>query len=94
MQQKSFVLAAVLAAWMLLLLQTVAEFDKDILVQIEPVAEMELHSADKFVGHSMCRSKSLLLLPAAVGGLVYGRHVPHAVARQMLKLVSVAHSEV
>lgn len=82
---------------MLLLLQTVAELHKNNLMQTEPVAEMGSHSSDKRVGHSMCRSKSLLLRPAAVGGLEYGRRVQHAVARQMLtgllKLVSVAHLE-
>lgn len=89
-------LAAVLAALilLLLLLQTVAELAKDILVQTEPVAEMGPHSSEKFVGHSMRRSKSLLQLPAAVGVLVYGRPVKHAVARHMLMPVSVAHLEV
>lgn len=89
-------LAAVLAEELLLLLQSVAELD--ILMQSEPVVELGLRSSDKFVGLSTENSKSLLLLPAAVGGLVLGSSVQHAAAQLMLKYLlqfgCVAHFEV
>lgn len=45
MQEGSFVLAG----WVLLL-QSVAELEQDILMQSEPVVDLELHSSDRFVG--------------------------------------------
>lgn len=38
-----------LAGWVLLL-QSVAELEQDILMQSEPVVDLELHSSDRFVG--------------------------------------------
>lgn len=92
-------LAAVLAGWLLLLLllQSVVELGEGILLQSEPVVELVPHSSDKSVGLSKEKSKSLLLRPAAVGGLVLGSSVQHVVAQLMLKylqLGAVAHFEV
>lgn len=90
-------LAAVLAGW-LLLPRCVAGLKQDILMQSEPVVELEPHSSDRFVGLSKEKSKSLLLSPAAVGGLVLGSSVQRVVAQLMLKYLlqfgSVAHLEV
>lgn len=65
-------------------------------MQSEPV--VETHSSDKFVGLSKEKSKSLLLLPVAVGGMVFGSSAQQVVAQLMLKyllqLGSVAHLEV
>lgn len=89
-------LASVLAGW-LLLQQSVAALEEDILMQSEPVVELGPHKSDKSVGFSKETSKSLPLLPAAVGGLVLGSPVRHVVAQLMLKhllqLGSVAHWE-
>lgn len=86
-----------LAGWVLLL-QSVAELEQDILMQSEPVVDLELHSSDRFFGLSKEKSKSLLLLPVAVGGLVLGSSVQHFVTQLMLKyflqLGSVAQLEV
>lgn len=67
-------------------------------MQSEPV-DLGPHSSDKFVGPSKEKSKrSILLLHAAVGGLVLGSPVQHVVAQLMLKyllqLGTVAHLEV
>ncbi len=67
-------------------------------MQSEPVVDLGLHSSDKFVGLSTENSKSLLLLPAAVGGLALGSSVQHVAAELMLKYLPkpgcVAHLEV
>lgn len=67
-----------LAGWVLLL-QSVAELEQDILMQSEPVVDLELHSSDRFVGLSKEKSKSLLLLLVAVDDLVLGSSVQHFV---------------
>lgn len=65
-------------------------------MQSEAVVELGPRSSDTFVGRSKEKSKSLLLLPAAVGGRVLGSSVQHVVAQLMLKhlLQLVVHSEV
>lgn len=66
-------------------------------MQREPV-ELGPHSSDQSVGLSKEKSMNLLLLPAAVGGLVLGSSVQHVVAQLMLiylqQLGSVAYLEV
>lgn len=48
-------------------------------MQIEPFLEVGPQSVGKFAGLAKDKSKSLQLLPAAVGGLVFGSSVPHVV---------------
>lgn len=83
-----------LARWVLLL-QSVAELEQNILMQSEPVVELGPHSSDKFGGLSKEKSKNLLLL--SVAGLVFGSSVQHFVTQLMLKyflqLGSVVHLE-
>lgn len=97
MQEGSFVLAAVLAGW-LLLLQSVADMEQGIQMQSEPAVDLGMHSSDKFVGLLKEKSKSWLLLPDAVGGPVLDNSVQHVVAqlmlRYLLQLGSVGHLEV
>jgi len=82
MQEDSFGVAAVLARW---LLQFDAELTQHILLQTEPAAELMPQSAQNFAGFAKEKSKSLLLLPAAVGVLELGSSVQHVVAMLMLQ---------
>lgn len=88
MQQGSSVLAAVLAGW---LLQSVGELMQDILMQAEPAVGMGAQSSERFAGLEGETSENLLLLPAAVGGLVLGNSVQHVVAQQVLQTGVAAH---
>lgn len=87
MHEDNFQLAAVLAEW---LLQLAAEL---ILMQTEPVVKVGPQSSEMFAARE--KSKSSLLLLAAVAGLVLGSFVQHVVAQLMvqylLQLEPVAH---
>lgn len=49
-------------------------------MQTAPPLELGPQSFGKFAGFAKDKSKSLWLLPAAVGGPVLGSSVPHVVA--------------
>lgn len=89
MHEDNFQLAAVLAEW---LLQLAAEL---ILMQTEPVVKLGPQSSEMFAALVREKSKSLLLLLAAVAGLVLGSFVQHVVAQltvqYLLQLEPVAH---
>lgn len=84
MHEGSFVLAAVQAGLLLLLLQCVGELEQGILMLSGLVVGL--------VGPSQGKSKSLSLLPAAVGGLQLESSVQHVVV-QLMQPGSAAHSE-